>query len=77
MAQGKASNWARMKVRQPVWLNNRGIEIVVWDKWGRHRKGTLVVSVGGLRWYPYKTKRAAWRGKWDRLSDPERRRRRG
>jgi hypothetical protein len=30
---------------------------VVWDKWGRKRRGRVVISVGGIRWYPYK----AWR----------------
>lgn len=33
------------------------MSIVVWDKWGRTPRGKLVVSVGGLRWYPYRAKR--------------------
>lgn len=50
-----------------MWLNKAGISIVVWDKFGRKRKGTLVISVGGLRWYPYKG-RKAHRITWNELA---------
>jgi hypothetical protein len=53
-------------MNQPLWLNKAGISVVVWDKWGRKRKGTLVVSIGGLRWYPYKGKKAR-RITWNEL----------
>ena len=67
MAQGRPSSWARLEVNQPLWLNKAGVSIVIWDKYGRKRKGTLVVSVGGLRWYPYMGKRAR-RITWDELA---------
>ena len=67
MAQGRPSSWARLEVNQPLWLNKVGISIVIWDKYGRKRKGTLVVSVGGLRWYPFKSPRAR-RITWDELA---------
>ena len=67
MAQGRPSKWAKLDVNQPLWLNKAGITIVVWDKWGRKRKGTLIVSVGGLRWTPYKGQKAR-RISWDELA---------
>ena len=67
MAMGRPTKWARMDVNQPMWLNRAGISIVVWDKYGRKRKGTLVVSVGGLRWYPYKAPKPQ-RYTWDDLA---------
>jgi hypothetical protein len=68
MAIGKYSKWARLGVNQPLWLNKAGVTIVVWDKWGKKRRGTLIVSVGGLRWTPYKGKKPV-RVSWDRLAD--------
>ena len=67
MAMGRPTKWARMDIDQRIWLNRTGISIVVWDKYGRKRKGTLVVSVGGLRWYPYKGQRAQ-RYTWNDLA---------
>lgn len=67
MATGKYSKWARLEVNQPLWLTKSGVSIVVWDEWGKKRKGTLVVSVGGLRWYGYKGKKPV-RVKWDVLA---------
>lgn len=68
MARGVPSKWAKLSLLQPVWLNKRGVSIVVWDKWGRRRKGTLEVSIGGLRWYRFKGKKAR-RISWDKLAD--------
>jgi hypothetical protein len=56
-----------LEINQALWLNKAGISIVIWDKYGRKRKGKLVVSVGGLRWYPYMGKRAR-RVTWDDLA---------
>ena len=67
MSQGRPSKWASVDINQSLWLNKTGLEIVVWDKWGKKRKGTLVVSVGGLRWYPYKGKKPG-RVTWDELA---------
>jgi hypothetical protein len=58
MAQGRATKWAVAELNEPVGLGRRGISIDIWDKYGRNRRGTMVVSVGGVRWYPYRAKRA-------------------
>ena len=67
MAIGRPTKWASMDINQSMWLNKAGISIVVWDKYGRKRKGTLVVSIGGLRWYPYKGKKPQ-KYSWDDLA---------
>ena len=69
MAQGKPTKWARVEINQPLLLNKSGMTIIVRDKWGRRRRGRLIVSVGGLRWYPYMGKRATWRRTWEKLSE--------
>jgi hypothetical protein len=68
MAKGKPTKWAVATLHEPVVLGKGGIEIVVWDKWGRTRRGTMLVSVGGVRWFPYKAKRAT-QLTWERFSD--------
>jgi hypothetical protein len=67
MPQGKPKKWATAKVSEPIYLGKAGLEVVIWDKWGRTRKGTAVISVGGVRWYPYKAKKP-YRITWDALS---------
>ncbi len=42
---------------EPVHLGRAGIEVVVWDKYKKKRRGTIVVSVGGIRWYPRSAKK--------------------
>lgn len=67
MAKGRPSKWAKAVINEPVWLGKSGFSVVVWDKWGRKRKSTLTISIGGLRWRPYKGKRPLRVG-WDELS---------
>lgn len=67
MAQGRPTKWAIATLKEPVILGKAGIEIVVWDKWGRKRRGTLIVSVGGVRWSKYKAKHAT-RLSWAKFS---------
>lgn len=62
----KPTTWATAKIKQEVDLANSGIEIVVWDKYHRHRKGKLTVSVGGLKWLPYHNKQY-YHASWNRL----------
>jgi len=57
MPTGKWSKWATARISEPISLGKSGISIVIWDKWGKTRRGKLVVSVGGIRWYPYKARR--------------------
>ncbi|MCS6297456.1 MAG: hypothetical protein H8K09_14580 [Nitrospira sp.] len=68
MAQGRPSKWASVNIKQTIWLDKTGISIVVWDKGKTKRQGTLVVSIGGLRWYPYKGKKPSQLIKWNKLN---------
>lgn len=68
MPQGRPSKWASVDIKQTIWLDKTGISIVVWGKRKTKRQGTLVVSIGGLRWYPYKGKKPSKLIKWDRLN---------
>jgi hypothetical protein len=68
MSQGRPSKWALATLNEPIGIGKSGISIVIWDKWGRKRRGKMVVSVGGVRWYPYKAKRAT-RLTWTRFSE--------
>jgi hypothetical protein len=67
MAQGKSRKWMTVNVTEPIPLGKAGLKIVVWDKWGRTRKGTAIISVGGIRWKPYKAK-TPYKITWDQLS---------
>lgn len=58
--------YATARIKEPIALSTPGIRIVIWDKWGKKRRGTAVVSVGGIRWYPYMAKRP-YRLTWDDL----------
>lgn len=67
MAKGIPSQWATAKIKEPIALGKSGIRIVIWDKWGKTRRGTVVVSVGGIRWFRYKAKQATRSLTWDEL----------
>lgn len=68
MAQGRASKWASVNINQTIWLDKAGISIVVWGKGRKRRQGALVVSISGLRWYPYKSKKPSRLIKCDKLN---------
>jgi hypothetical protein len=68
MAQGRPKRWATAKVEEPIRLGKAGLKVVIWDKWGKTRKGTAIISVGGIRWYPYMAKKYR-KITWDELSD--------
>jgi len=68
VATGRARRWATADVLEPVELGRAGIQVVLWDKWGRKRVGTAIISVGGIRWFPYKYK-IPYRIGWDRLTE--------
>ena len=55
---GRATKWVYASVEQELDLDRTGFHFVVCEKWKRKHKrlGTLVVSVGGLRWLPAKGK---------------------
>ncbi len=68
MAQGRPTKWASVNINQTIWLDKTGLSIVVWDKGKTKRQGTLVVSIGGLRWYANKSRKPAHLIKWDELN---------
>lgn len=57
MAAGRPQKWVTARISEPIGLGKAGVKIVIWDKWGKTRRGTAIVSVGGIRWYPYKAKK--------------------
>jgi hypothetical protein len=67
MPKGIARRWATAIVKEPIGLGKAGIRIVIWDKWGKTRRGTAVISVGGIRWYAYAAKKPTARLSWDDL----------
>lgn len=64
MAQGKPKKWITAEIVEPVLFGNAGIKVVVLDKWGKTRRSTAVVSVGGIRWSGYRRKKTI-RISWD------------
>jgi len=66
MAQGRPKKWATAKISESIFLGKAGIEVVIWDKWGKTRRGKAIISVGGIRWYPYKAQKYR-RVTWDDL----------
>jgi hypothetical protein len=68
MASGRPKKWVTATISEPIALGKTGIRLVIWDKWGRTRHGTVIVSVGGIRWYPYKAKKPT-RISWNRLTE--------
>lgn len=68
MAKGRPMKWATAHITEPIALGNAGIAIILWDKWGKTRRGTAIVSVGGIRWLPYKA-RQPYRVSWDKLQE--------
>ncbi len=51
---GRPTKWVYASVEQWLDIDRTGFHFAVYDKWKQKRKklGTLVVSVGGLRWLP-------------------------
>jgi len=51
---GRPTKWVAAKIKEEVSIGKPGVKFEVWDKWkwnGKDKKaGTLIVSVGGLRW---------------------------
>ncbi len=68
MAKGRPTKWATATIMEPVSLGKGGIAVVVWEKYRKKRKGKVVISVGGIRWYPYKAKRPYQKG-WSKFAE--------
>lgn len=69
MAQGRPSKWATARISEPIGLGKSGIEIIIWDKWGRTRRGTATIRVGGIWWRPHKSKNAKRVLTWNELDE--------
>lgn len=71
MAKGIPRKWVTAEISEPIHLGKTGVRVVIWDKWGKTRRGTAVISVGGIRWYPYKAKTYR-KLSWDELDNNDR-----
>ena len=71
MAKGRPNKWATAWINEPIRLGKAGIKVVISDKWGRTIRGTAIISVGGVRWFPYKSKKPRPAVTWDRLDEME------
>lgn len=65
----KTKRYATATINEPIGLGQSGITIVIWDKYGKTRRGTARISVGGIRWFPYKKKKARPIISWDKLDE--------
>ena len=68
MPRGKSSKRVSATIREELHLGKAGIRIVVWNKGRKKHMGILTVSVGGLRWNPYKTRKPSRMG-WLRFAE--------
>jgi len=51
MAEGHTMHWVTAKISEPIEIDNMGIEVGIWDKWGKTRRGAPIIIVGGIRWH--------------------------
>jgi hypothetical protein len=51
---GRPTKWVKASIQESLEIGKPGIQFEVWEKWKRNRRklGTLIISVGGLRWRP-------------------------
>lgn len=66
--KGRPTKWVQASVEQLIDVNRAGIRFDVSAKWKRNEKtvGTLIVSVGGLRWLPRHGRATRWRD-WNQV----------
>ena len=67
--RGRPTKWLEARVEEAIDVSTTGIRFEVWTKWKKKDKklGTLVVSVGGLRWSPLNAKKVR-RKTWDEVN---------
>ena len=67
---GRPTKWVKASVLEYVEIGKPGIQFEVWEKWKRNRRklGTLIISVGGLRWRPLSGKLSKQKS-WDILAE--------
>ena len=68
--KGRPTKWVTATVRESVSVGKSGVQFEVWEKWKRNQRklGTLIVSVGGLRWRPNNGKLSR-QVNWDSLAE--------
>ena len=68
--KGRPTKWVTVHVAEHIDVGKRGVEFEVWDKWKKtpRKRGTLVVTVGGLAWRPQNGKHFQRRS-WDKVAD--------
>lgn len=64
----KANRYATATIHESIALGQSGITVVIWDKYHKTRRGTARISVGGIRWTPYK-KKTPHLITWDQLDE--------
>jgi len=55
--RGRPTKWVSASFAETVWIGKKpGMTFEVWEKWKKKRRklGTLLITVGGLRWWPHK-----------------------
>ena len=68
---GRPTKWVSASIQESVPVGKPGVQFEVWDKWKwKHGKklGTLIVSVGGLRWWSANGK-VSQKKTWDAVSE--------
>jgi hypothetical protein len=68
--KGRPTKWVDASVQERFYIGKPGVQFEVWEKWKKkgRKLGTLIVSVGGLRWKPKKGRISRQRT-WDALSE--------
>jgi hypothetical protein len=67
---GRPTKWVKARLLEYVEVGKPGIQFEVWEKWKRNRRklGTLIISVGGLRWRPTSGKLSRQKS-WETLAN--------
>jgi len=67
---GRPTKWVQATIEETVFIGKPGVRFEVWEKWKKtNRKvGTMIVSVGGIRWRPINGKLSK-RISWTELAD--------
>ena len=68
--KGRPTKLVSARIQEDIVIGKPGIQFEVWEKWKKNRRklGTLIISVGGLRWWPHKGKLTR-QASWDSLAD--------
>jgi hypothetical protein len=68
--QGRPTKRVTATMKEHVAVGKPGVKFEVCEKWKKTRRklGTLIVTVGGLRWRPHKGKRSKQLS-WDTFAE--------